>query len=104
MKKLKSVDKNNWDACMKLPLLPKQESNLAPNAYTIAESKFETHHHERAIYREQASLCHRLYEVNQYTIVEQPVRCGSTHHQSQKVFSFSEYLINKTKHQKQHNE
>lgn len=28
------------------------ESNLAPNAYTIAESKFETHHHVREIYKD----------------------------------------------------
>lgn len=52
MIKLKPVVKNNWVACVKLSLLPEQEGNLAPNAYTIAESKFETHYHVRAIYKE----------------------------------------------------
>ena len=52
MIKIKPVDKNNWKACVKLSLLPEQQSNLAPNAYTIAESKFEAHHHVRAIYND----------------------------------------------------
>ena len=49
---LKPVTKNNWKACVKLSLQPEQQGNLAPNAYTIAESKFETHHHVRAIYKD----------------------------------------------------
>lgn len=33
-------------------MLAEQESNLTANAYTISESKFETHHHVRAIYKD----------------------------------------------------
>ncbi len=52
MIKIKPVEKSNWKDCIKLSLLPEQEGNLAPNAYTIAESKFELHHHVRAIYKD----------------------------------------------------
>ncbi len=49
---LKPVNKNNWKACVKLSLYPNQKGNLASNSNTIAESKFETHHHVRAIYKD----------------------------------------------------
>jgi len=49
---LRPVDKNNWVACVKLSLLPEQEGNLAPNVYTIAESKFNAHYQLRAIYKD----------------------------------------------------
>ena len=52
MIELKQVDQNNWKACIKLSLLPEQEGNLAPNAYTIAKSKFAPHYHIRAIYND----------------------------------------------------
>jgi diamine N-acetyltransferase len=46
---LSPVDKRNWYECASLELPPYQSKYLAPNALTIAESKFETHYVLRAI-------------------------------------------------------
>ncbi len=50
MVQLRAVDRENWRDCAKLELHPAQEGFLAPNVYTIAQSKFETIHRPRAIY------------------------------------------------------
>lgn len=46
---LKPVSKENWVACAKLELSPEQANFLAPNLYSIAESKFEPHYQPRVI-------------------------------------------------------
>ena len=48
--KLRAVTKENWIQCIKLKLAPEQESFVAPNVDSIAESKFEPHYEPRAIY------------------------------------------------------
>lgn len=60
---LKEVNKENWIDCIKLSLKPEQESYLASNVDTIAESKFEPHHQLRAIYFQEKvigmlAFCH----------------------------------------------
>ncbi|MBE9167014.1 GNAT family N-acetyltransferase [Pleurocapsales cyanobacterium LEGE 06147] len=50
---LKEVTKNNWIDCIHLSLYPEQESNLASNVVSIAESKFEPHYQLRAIYKKE---------------------------------------------------
>ena len=47
---LRAVTKENWVQCIKLKLAPEQESFVAPNVDSIAESKFESHYEPRAIY------------------------------------------------------
>ncbi|MCX7207152.1 MAG: GNAT family N-acetyltransferase [Proteobacteria bacterium] len=41
--------KENWLACAQLVLPPEQATLLAPNIYSIAESKFEPHYQPRVI-------------------------------------------------------
>lgn len=47
---LKPVTKENYLDCIQLEMLPEQQKNLASNAVTIAQSKFEIHYQLRAIY------------------------------------------------------
>ncbi|QDU57355.1 GNAT family N-acetyltransferase [Aeoliella mucimassa] len=47
---LEAVTRDNWYACSQLQLRDSQQGNVASNAFTIAESKFESHYHLRAIY------------------------------------------------------
>lgn len=46
---LKDVDQHNYLDCIRLSLLPEQQDNLASNAITIAQSKFEPHYRLKAI-------------------------------------------------------
>lgn len=50
MVKLNPVNEKNWRACSNLTLPADQRDFVAPNVYTIAESKFNPHYHLRAIY------------------------------------------------------
>lgn len=50
MLSLQALTKENWLACAKLQVLPEHESFVAPNVFSIAESKFEPHYHPRVIY------------------------------------------------------
>lgn len=63
MVKLRPVDEKNWRACSNLTLPANQEDFVAPNVYTIAESKFYPHYHLRAIYADDElvgmlAFCH----------------------------------------------
>jgi len=46
---LQPVTKDNWTTCAKLVLPESQRGFVAPNVYSIAESKFEPHYQPRAI-------------------------------------------------------
>ena len=48
---LQEVTKDNWIECIHLSLHPEQESYLASNVDSIAESKFEPDNQLRAIYK-----------------------------------------------------
>jgi len=63
MIKLKELNKENYLACILLELHPGQVDNLASNAISIAQSKFEKHYRTRAIYKENEvigflAFCH----------------------------------------------
>ena len=46
---LRDVCRENWLACANLTLLPDQAGFVAPNVYSIAESRFEPHYFPKAI-------------------------------------------------------
>jgi diamine N-acetyltransferase len=58
---LKEVTKDNWVQCVKLKLAPEQECFVAPNADSIAESKFEPHYVPRAIYNNDKVVGFLMY-------------------------------------------
>ena len=47
---LHAVTKENWQKCIKLKLAPEQEHFVAPNTYSLAESKFMPTFVPQAIY------------------------------------------------------
>jgi diamine N-acetyltransferase len=50
MVELLPLTRENWVACVDLPLLPSQRGLLAPNVYSIAELNFEQHYIPQVIY------------------------------------------------------
>ena len=50
MVELLPLTRENWVACVDLPLLPSQQGLLAPNLYSIAELNFERHYTPQVIY------------------------------------------------------
>lgn len=58
---LRDVCRKNWVACAKLELPPDQAGFVAPNVYSIAESKFEPHYCPRAIYAEEDLVGFLMY-------------------------------------------
>ncbi|MDJ0680070.1 MAG: hypothetical protein QNJ18_09445 [Xenococcaceae cyanobacterium MO_167.B52] len=60
---LRAVTKENWIQCIKLKLAPEQESFVAPNVDSIAESKFELHYEPRAIYFFCIDFCERFEAI-----------------------------------------
>lgn len=48
--RLEDINEKNWHACASLTLPKEQEKLVAPNVFTLAESKFETHYVVKAIY------------------------------------------------------
>ena len=60
---LQNVTAENWRACIRLKLHDDQVGFVASNVGTIAESKFNPHHHLRAIYADDQlvgmlAFCH----------------------------------------------
>ena len=53
---LRNVTKENWIDCIRLSLHPEQESYLASNVASIAESKFEPNNQLRAIYKKEDAI------------------------------------------------
>jgi len=47
---LRPLDRSNWRDCARLGLGPGQEDLVAPNVWSIAESRFEPHYAPRAIF------------------------------------------------------
>ena len=64
---LRDLTRDNWVECIRLTLDENQRGHLASNVETIAESKFEEHHHLRAIY-----LGDRLVGLLTYTHEDDP--------------------------------
>jgi diamine N-acetyltransferase len=58
---LTEVTKENWIQCIRLKLAPEQESFVAPNVDSIAESKFELHYVPRAIYNNENVVGFLMY-------------------------------------------
>jgi diamine N-acetyltransferase len=58
---LTEVTKENWIQCIRLKLAPEQESLVAPNVDSIAESKFELHYVPRAIYNNENVVGFLMY-------------------------------------------
>jgi diamine N-acetyltransferase len=50
---LRPVDRKNWVSCCRLSVGDHQSRLVASNLETIAESKFETHYHLKAIYHNE---------------------------------------------------
>ena len=57
---LHPVTQDNWIACAKLELPESQRGYVAPNVYSIAESKFEPHYQPRVILLDE-EVAGRLY-------------------------------------------
>lgn len=49
MIRLKDLDRENWILCARLSLDESQKDYVAPNVYSIAESKVEEHYYPRVI-------------------------------------------------------
>ncbi len=49
MIELRPLDRSNWRDCARLKLAPGQEDLVAPNVWSIAESRFEPHYQPRAV-------------------------------------------------------
>lgn len=49
MIELRPLDRSNWRDCARLELAPGQEDLVAPNVWSIAESRFEPHYVPRAV-------------------------------------------------------
>ncbi len=61
---LREVTKENYLDCIHLQLKPDQENNLASNAISIAQSKYEKRYQTRAIYNDEKvvgflTYCHK---------------------------------------------
>ncbi|MEM7758650.1 MAG: GNAT family N-acetyltransferase [Cyanobacteria bacterium P01_A01_bin.40] len=54
--KLRAVTIENWIDCIRLSLHPEQESYVASNVESIAESKFELNNQLRAIYKDNKAI------------------------------------------------
>ncbi|ABU73170.1 hypothetical protein [Vibrio campbellii] len=51
---LRELTKENYLDCIRLNLHPEQEENLASNAITIAQSRFETDYRLKVIYEKES--------------------------------------------------
>ena len=58
---LQPVTKSNWIACATLVLPKKQSEFVAPNVFSIAESKFEPHYQPRAIMLGETAIGFLMY-------------------------------------------
>jgi diamine N-acetyltransferase len=58
---LREITKDNWRECAKLKVSPEQEDFVAPNLYSIAESKFEPEWRPLAIYCGEALVGFTMY-------------------------------------------
>lgn len=60
---LREVDIHNFDEVINLPLLPHQENYLASNAYSLAQSKYDTYYRPRAIYADDQLTGFLMYKT-----------------------------------------
>ena len=61
--RLKEVTAKNWRAVARLELDPSQEGLVAPNLYSIAQSKFDPNAHPRAVYAGGELVGFLMYDV-----------------------------------------
>lgn len=60
---LKDLDRENWILCAKLSLDESQKDYVAPNVYSIAESKVEEHYCPRVIFSDDKVIGFLMYCV-----------------------------------------
>lgn len=60
---LKDLDRENWLLCAKLSLDDSQKDYVAPNVYSIAESKVEEHYCPRVIFSDDKVIGFLMYCV-----------------------------------------
>lgn len=58
---LKDLDRENWLLCAKLSLDDSQKDYVAPNVYSIAESKVEAHYCPRVIFSDDKVIGFLMY-------------------------------------------
>jgi diamine N-acetyltransferase len=68
---LRELTKENYLDCIRLNLHPEQEENLASNAITIAQSRFETDYRLKVIYEQETvigllAFCHEDEPLDYY--------------------------------------
>src|SRR5436305_13525645 len=61
--RLRHVTAKNWRAVARLELDPSQEGLVAPNLYSIAQSKFDPNAHPRAVYAGKELVGLLMYDV-----------------------------------------
>lgn len=61
---LRSIDQNNWEACIKLKPKQEQLGFVASNVYSIAESKISPHLMIKAIYCGEKLIGFAMYGVD----------------------------------------
>ena len=64
---LRDVTRDNWLDCVRLKVDDSQAGFVAPNAYSLAESKFETHAVPLAIYAGERMVGFAMYAVEDGT-------------------------------------
>lgn len=64
---LREVTRDNWLDCVRLKVGDSQAGFVAPNAYSLAESKFETHMVPLAIYAGERMVGFTMYAVEDGT-------------------------------------
>ena len=60
---LKDLDRENWILCARLSLNESQKDYVAPNVYSIAESKVEEHYCPRVIFSDDKVIGFLMYCV-----------------------------------------
>lgn len=61
--RLRHVTAKNWRAVARLELDPSQEGLVAPNLYSIAQSKFDPNAHPRGVYAGKELVGFLMYDV-----------------------------------------
>ena len=58
---LRPIDRDNWQACVRLSVAPEQRDFVAPNAYSLAQAAYEPECHPLAIYLDGSMAGFAMY-------------------------------------------